>query len=155
MRLLLAHGADPKVRNAAGITPYQVAMRHGNTAAANALAERGAAVPLTAEDEFVAACRRGDEEAARQLLNQDPSLRRVLAAESHDGGTLLHWAAWTGQVAAVRMLIALGADVNLRDREHGSSPLGWAGHGSCNRWNEVPESMATPRVAECLTRTTS
>jgi ankyrin repeat protein len=178
-RLLLDHGADPKARNAEGVAPYQLAMRGGNTRIAELLAERGGAVPLTAEDEFIAACRRGDEARARQYLRDDPSLETVLSKEMHVAGTMLHWAAWTGNVAAVRTLIALGADVNHRDREFGSSPLGWAGHGSehcrhadddycavvnvlraagatreasINLFNETPESMATPRVAECLTR---
>ena len=178
-RLLLDHGADPRARNAEGVAPYQLAMRSGNTRLMELLAERDGAVPLTAQDEFIAACRHGDEPRAWQYLRENPSLKDELAKEIDFAGTMLHWAAWAGHLAAVRTLVALGADVNRRDREFGSSPLGWAGHGSChcrdadddycavvnllraagatreasiNRFNETPESMATPKVAECLTR---
>jgi ankyrin repeat protein len=177
LKLLLDRGAKPACGNAQGITPYQVAVRSNNTAAVDLLAERGGAVPLTGEDEFVVALRRGDEQRARELLIEDPAVERVLAGEIGFAGTLLHWAAWTGNIPAVRALIALGADVNRRDREFGSSPLGWAAHGSTNcraadddycavvnllrdagarrdasinRFNEPPEDMATPQVALLL-----
>jgi ankyrin repeat protein len=129
-RLLLDRGADPTIRDAEDTAPYQLAMRSGNTRVAELLAERGGAVPLTPDDEFIAACRRGDETGARQYLQQDPLLRRWLSKEIGFAGTMLHWAAWNGQVAVVQTLIAVGADVNQRDREFGSSPLGWAAHGS-------------------------
>jgi hypothetical protein len=143
------------------------------------LADRGGKVPLTPADEFIAACRCGDEVRARALMAQDPSLTDMLPIEVSFAGTLLHWAAWTGNIAAVRTLIALGADVNQRDRQFGASPLGWAAHGSCecrqadddycavvdllraagatreasiNRFGETPEGMARARVAERLTR---
>jgi ankyrin repeat protein len=179
LRLLLDRGADPSRRNASGVTPFQTAIRSGNTAAAELLADRGGAVALTSEDHFIVACRAGDEAAARAWLERDPSVVRALSKEVGFGGTLLHWAAWTGNVASVRTLIALGADVNRRDREFGSSPLGWAGDGSTNcgeaddaycelvellrasgatreasinRFGEHPEDMATPRVAAALTK---
>jgi ankyrin repeat protein len=178
-RLLLDRGADPLIRNAAGVAPYQVAVRHGNDAAARLLAERGGEVPLTPADEFIAACRRGDERRARELMARDGTLEELLPTEVSFAGTLLHWAAWTGNVPAVRTLIALGADVNQRDRQFGSSPLGWAAHGSCecrpadddycvivdllhaagatreasiNRFGEAPEGMASARVSERLLR---
>ena len=44
----------------------------------------------------------------------------------------MHQAAWRGRVDAVRALLAAGAPVNVRDKTHGSSPIGWAGHGSAN-----------------------
>jgi ankyrin repeat protein len=178
-KLLLEHGADPLIRNADGTVAYQIAFRSGNDVLARAIAERGGSVPLTPADEFIAACRRGDESRARALLDEAPAVTAELPREVGFAGTLLHWAAWTGNVAAVRTLIAVGADVNQRDREFGASPLGWAAHGSCecrnadddycsvvdrlraagatreasiNRLNEKPESMATDRVAERLTR---
>ena len=177
-KLLLDGGADPLIRNGEGAVPYQVAFRSGNEALVRLIADRGGAVPLTPVDEFIAACRRGDEVRACALLDEDASLKEVLPTEVGFAGTLLHWAAWTGNIAAVRALIAVGADVNQRDREFGSSPLGWAAHGSCecrnadddyctvvdllraagatreasiNRFNEAPEGMATDRVAARLT----
>lgn len=178
-RLLLDRGADPLARTADGHTPYATAVANGNAALAGLIAERGGTAPLTPEDEFMGACRTGDEPRARALMNDTPAFRDLLSKEVAFAGTLLHWAAWNGQPAGVRTLIALGAHVNHRDREFGSSPLGWAGHGSCacrtadddycavvdllraagatreasiNRWNEPPEGMATPRVADRITR---
>ena len=178
LSLLLDRGADPVARATDGGTAYAIAMRNGNLEAARRIGDRGGAVPLTIEDEFMGACRSGDEPRARELMNRDPVLRGLLSKEVALAGTLLHWAAWTGQVAGVRALVALGADVNFRDGEFGSSPLGWAGHGSracrtadddygavvdllreagatreasINKWNETPESMATPHVSERLT----
>lgn len=179
VRLLLDRGANPFAKSGDGLTPYAVAIRMGNIDAARLIAERGGATPLTPADEFVGACRVGDEPRARELMGRDPALRELLDKEVAFAGTLLHWTAWTAQTAGTRALIALGADVNRRDSQFGSSPLGWAGHGSTNcrqaddeycaivdllraagatreasinSGGETPESMATPRVAERLTR---
>jgi ankyrin repeat protein len=158
-------------------------------------------------DELLAACMRTDAQAARALLARHPGLvdeftpedRRVFAQaadegreasvrlmadlgfdlrwEGHGCGTPLHKAAWRGNVAMVRLLLDLGAPVNVRDGQYGSSPLGWAAHGSrncrqadddylavveallaagadsetsINRWGEGPEGMASPRIAARL-----
>ena len=47
-----------------------------------------------------------------------------------DGATPLHWAAWAGHAPVVRLLLELGAPVNVRERRFHVSPLGWAAHGS-------------------------
>lgn len=43
-----------------------------------------------------------------------------------DGKTLLHGAAWIGDVGMVEALLAAGANPDLTDLEHGTTPLGWA-----------------------------
>ena len=43
-----------------------------------------------------------------------------------DGKTLLHQAAWIGDVEMVQTLLAAGADPDIVDLEHGTTPLGWA-----------------------------
>jgi hypothetical protein len=77
----------------------------------------------------------------------------------------------------VRLLIDLGAPINIRDGQFGSSPLGWTAHGSgchpgndtahcaivdmlieagaerdasINKWGELPEGMASKQVAKHL-----
>jgi ankyrin repeat protein len=48
-----------------------------------------------------------------------------------DGGsTALHYAAIRGHAAIERALLQAGADFNIRDKEHSSTPLGWATFGS-------------------------
>ena len=47
-----------------------------------------------------------------------------------DDGTPLHQAAWFGQPNNARLLIDAGAPLEVFDRVHQSSPLGWAVHGS-------------------------
>jgi ankyrin repeat protein len=206
-KLLLEHGADPSRTRADGRTPHDLAVRSGHAEVAELLRERGAAGELRPVDTFLGACAVGDEARARLVLDANPGLldtlapdeREVLvhaaghgrveavrvlialgcevAAESHDGGTPLHWAAWNGRVATVRLLLERGAPVNVRDRRFGSSPLAWAAHGSknCrtadddyiavidllleagvdraltyNHWGEPPEALASDAVAEHL-----
>ena len=60
---------------------------------------------------------------------------RALAAAGADldakfgGHTLLHHAAWIGDVELVEALLEGGADPEVLDDEHGTTPLGWAEHG--------------------------
>jgi len=155
-------------------------------------------------DELLGACMRGDATVARELAGRHPELvvgltaeeRQTFALAAREGrqesvrlmaelgfdflwegpwhGTPLHHAAWFGNPAMVRLLLDLGAPVNVRDGQFGSSPLAWAAHGSSNcrkadddyvavvemllaagadretsinRWGEPPESMAAPSVA--------
>ncbi|GAB7070692.1 hypothetical protein H7J06_24200 [Mycobacterium hodleri] len=46
-----------------------------------------------------------------------------------DGHTLLHHAAWIGDVELVEALLECGADPEVLDDVHGTTPLGWAEHG--------------------------
>lgn len=163
---------------------------------------------LTTIDRLLAACLAGDDATARALCADAPGImaslnaeeRQVLmtvverddiagvqlllslgwplAAEGSWGGTPLHWAAWFGRVRMVQLLLAHASPVNLRDSQHGSSPIGWACHGSINarpghdedysaiagllldagssraesinEWGEPPESMASAAVAAVL-----
>jgi hypothetical protein len=61
---------------------------------------------------------------------------RALAAAGGDldavfdgGRTMLHHAAWIGDVDLVQALLDCGADVDVVDAEHGTTPLGWAEYG--------------------------
>ena len=75
---------------------------------------------------FIEACRRGNSEAARQLLTADADLAN--ARDSH-GSTGLHAAAARGDHEAVRLLLQRGADPNARDAGDNASPLHFAAGG--------------------------
>jgi ankyrin repeat protein len=155
------------------------------------------------QDELIGACLRGDEATARSLTSAHPHLMETLAPEDRNvfadaagkgnieavrtmaaigfdvswehagGGTPLHLAAWQGRADVVKLLVQLGAPINQRDSTYGSSPIGWAAHGSTycrradesycaivdtlvdagaeypaavNRWNQPPQGMASSRV---------
>ena len=160
---------------------------------------------LSPIDELLGACLTNDAESARALVAAHPALMSSLThedsaalgvavtegqedavalmtslgwpldAEGEWGGTPLHWAAWNGRLPMVRLLVAAGALVNVRDSTYGSSPIAWASHGSLhsppradsdyvgivhalidagatrtesyNQWGEAPESMARSDVA--------
>ncbi len=67
----------------------------------------------------------GETEIARALLSRgvDPSAR------GNHGMTALHEAAWGGHLDLVRLLVEAGAAVDLRERQFGATPVGWAAHG--------------------------
>jgi len=59
-----------------------------------------------------------------------------------NNGTALHRAAWDGDLAMVKRLVAKGADMSNRDNPFNSTPLSWAQH---NKQQEVFDWM----VAHC------
>ena len=72
----------------------------------------------------------------------DPSAGsgQALDAKVH-GRTLLHHAAWLGDVELVEALLECGADPGILDDDHGATPLGWA------EWAYAPATAALLRAA--------
>jgi len=56
-------------------------------------------------------------------------------ARGSNQATALHWAAWHGNVEAVRELLAHGAAVDAEEGAYHNRPLGWAIHGSTHSWH--------------------
>jgi hypothetical protein len=72
------------------------------------------------------------------------------AATGQDGGTVLHCAAWQGAAACIRTALRYSsarALIEVRDRVHDSTPLGWCCHGA--RYCANPEGDY-PEVARLL-----
>ena len=141
-----------------GRTPYEEALHGGNREIAELLARHGARrVELAPEEDFASLCIAGERERARALLERAPDLverlgperrggmvGRAVEARSHAGvrlmaelgfdmspltrNTPLHDAAWAGDLETVKLLLALGADPTVRDREFHGTPLGWAAY---------------------------
>lgn len=208
LRGLVEHGARVDAERDDGATAYRLAVRIGNVSGAAYLASVGADPTLTPVDQLLGACATGRGEAARALVEANPGILASLGQSERDalglamtrgdldtvrlmvslgwpldqegewGGTPLHWAAWHGRVEMVRLLLAAGAPLNLRDSRYGSSPIAWCAHGSryCerandddypaivnllidagatreesfNRWGESPLGMARASVVEAL-----
>lgn len=76
---------------------------------------------------LIGAASLGAEDAGIRLLDAGakPELRGLF------GETALHWAAMLGEDRLAARLIE-SSNLNLKDEEYKSSPLGWAVHGWCN-----------------------
>lgn len=86
-------------------------------------------------------------------LRLDDAFKRMLAAgfdpnaTALDGGTALHQAAWTGGAELVDLILKTGkCDLEQRDETHGSTPLGWATHGSANCRHRLGDYAQTVRL---------
>jgi hypothetical protein len=96
-----------------------------------ALLEAGADVDFRVDEKqdtpLIGAASLGAEDVGIRLLDAGakPALR------GRGGETALHWAALLGEDRLAERLIE-SSDVNLKDGEYHSSPLGWAVHGWCN-----------------------
>jgi len=159
VQMLLDHGANLDVRRGDGCTAWLLARRGGFDAIARLLEDAGATTqPLSPVDELMAACGRGDAEAARGLAT--PTTLNALSSDDlallpdaasaarwsivaacvaagfpvnttdHAGATALHYAAIEGHVEMVKLLLGAHADLTIIDKEHSSTPLGWAVWGS-------------------------
>lgn len=165
MELLASHGADLARPRRDGRTPYALAALAGNRAVAEWLATHGAPAELSPVETFLAACSCGDRATAQALLAADPDLRDRSKPEQHPalrqaaerndvdalevmlacgfdvdatdemGATALHCAAHAGWPEAVRLLLAHGASVVIRDNEFHGPPLVWAADGARTHGN--------------------
>ena len=71
---LLKAGADPSARTPGGVGAYSLALQFGLADVAELLRQHGAAEPIPEEEQFVAACARGDEAEARLIRLRRPDL---------------------------------------------------------------------------------
>ena len=117
---MVAHGADLARRRADGRTPYAVAELNGNRAVADWLLVHGASPELSAVDQLVAACSRGDRAAAEALLAGNPGLRDEITDDSY---IAFHQAAERGDVRALEAMLASGFDPNRPDSGIGKTVL--------------------------------
>jgi len=148
---LLDAGGNPMLADDRGVTPYCEAVRRGR-ADVIASMERGGASGATAEDRLVGqllrgerasgvkpeslhpdylcdAARHNDVHAITALLNAGADINACNVGDY--GSPPLHWAAWRGRFAAVRLLVERGADIHWVN-SYGGAALGTAIHGSAN-----------------------
>ncbi|MBO0692427.1 MAG: ankyrin repeat domain-containing protein, partial [Acidimicrobiaceae bacterium] len=160
----------------AGRSALRCAVRAGNDETAALLVRAGAADDTTDIDRFIGACLAGDRHRAEQLLADHPGLRDrfakddraaiVDAASSHPADTValmldlgfspvarngfgeqpLHSAAYQGNVAAVRVLLDAGADIDGRDDRFDATPLAFATVGSGEQVGKPGQWTETVRL---------
>jgi ankyrin repeat protein len=146
---LIALGASTTAKDRWGTTPIQALSALGATGAP--LVRRLIANGVTASPLDYA--RLGDLDAVAAMSETDPSIARddeilmaavdrghhALAswllehganpnarAKAQSRQTALHSAAWNGDLRMAKMLVAAGADPNLVDEEHRTTPRHWA-----------------------------
>ncbi len=156
LRVLLAHGLG---RGDGGVwqrrlgdaleSPTEMVRRqvdwardHGLTARLNLLASYGFTEPTPAGDP--SPWSRPGGPRPHDLIGTPEAVATAAAAGLDldalvDGKTLLHQAAWIGDVAMVQTLLAAGADPDIVDLEHGTTPLGWA------EWARAEQTAAVLR----------
>jgi len=125
---LLAHSASPEL---AEVDRLVAACSRGDRAAADTLLAGNPGLRSEITDDhyitFHQAAERGDVRALETMLacGFDPN-----RPDAGIGKTVLHTAAMEGWPDAVRVLLAHGAAVHVRDREFKGQPLIWAAEGS-------------------------
>jgi ankyrin repeat protein len=113
IRILIDAGADPRAIDSDGISLLRYAQFHGRTDVVEILHSAGISESLTLEEQFIAACARADEPAARAILNSiagdtpgtAPDIFSRLTARQLE--TMPQLAA-VGQLEPVRTMLNLG-----------------------------------------------
>jgi ankyrin repeat protein len=107
-----------------GITaPAEVYARTGDKRTIEAMLAANPRL-IESDDLFMGAVEFSHYELAQWLLDQgaNPNARSSIGSQ----GTALHSAAWEGDLTMVKLLVAAGADLQARDREHNGTPEEWA-----------------------------
>ncbi len=166
MSLLIDEGATPQ----GGLG----ALAHGNADAAAFLVERGApltlatAVGLDRLDDLPRLAESAD--AAEKLaaltvaafygkphlvtllleLGATPNGFPQKSSGFHSHATPLHQAVFSGSLEAVEVLMNAGASLDVQDRIHHGTPLGWAKHMALEAGNDTAAAACFDRIAELL-----
>ncbi len=118
--LLLHYGADVNVRDRWGMSASIIANARGNRYMTSLLAEKGATFTSTdREKAFRHACYEGNVGVVTDFLNQGVDIN---AGEKGDPPGLLE-AAGAGHEKTVGLLLARGANVNVRNHDTGATAL--------------------------------
>ena len=141
---LLAQGAAPEL---AEVDRLVAACSRGDRATVDRLlaANPGLRGEIT-DDHYITfhqAAERGDVPALEAMLacGFDPN-----RPDQGIGKTVLHSAAMEGRLDAVRLLLARGASVTIRDREFNGPPLIWAAEGSRTEHREGRDFAAVGKL---------
>jgi ankyrin repeat protein len=120
---LLAAGADPSARTPDGIGAYKLALQVGLPDVADLVRGAGAAESLSPDEEFVAACARGDAAEARRIQQRHPDLPGSL--RDAQLRLLPDTVAW-GSDAAARVMVELGWPLAVQGGDWKASALNLA-----------------------------
>ncbi len=127
---LLEHGGDPNIQRKDGMTPYHLTLRTGMDEHAEAMRKHGAKpVTLQPNDKLIAACYRGNEKEALQLVSENPGLIENLTEEEHKN---LRLSAIHNIPKAIRVFHKVGFDINfIGSKEWDATALHYAGWNGC------------------------
>ncbi len=120
---LVDAGADPAASTRSGVGAYSLAMQLGLSDIAEFLREKGAAGPIPEEDQFIAACARGDEAEARRIRARRPDLPGSLPEARLQ---LLPDMAAAGGDDGARLMIKLGWPIAVRGGDWNATALNHA-----------------------------
>jgi ankyrin repeat protein len=120
---LLKAGADPTASTQSGVGAYSLALQLGMGEVAELLRENGGAGPLTEDEQFIAACARGDEAEAQRIRATRPDLPRSLPASRL---RLLPDLAAEGGDEGVRLMVKLGWPIAARGGDWNATALNLA-----------------------------
>jgi ankyrin repeat protein len=120
---LLQAGADPSAATLSGVSAYSLALQLGLSEVAELLRENGGAKPIPEEEQFIAACARGDEAEARRIRARRPDLPGSLPEAAL---RLLPELAAEGGDAGARLMVKLGWPVAVRGGDWSASALNLA-----------------------------
>jgi ankyrin repeat protein len=120
---LLKAGANPSASTLSGISAYSLALQLGLDEVAELLRESGGAKPISEEEQFIAACARGDEAEARGIRSGRPDLPGSLQEAQL---RLLPDLAAEGGDEGARLMVELGWPVAVRGGDWNASALNLA-----------------------------
>ncbi|WP_315834587.1 hypothetical protein [Bradyrhizobium prioriisuperbiae] len=120
---LLNAGADPSVRTPTGVSAYRLALQFGLGEVADVLRGRGVAEAIPDDEQFIAACTRGDVAEARRIGARRLDLP---AALSEAQLRLLPDMVAEGADEAARLMVELGWPIAVRGGDWSASALNLA-----------------------------
>jgi ankyrin repeat protein len=132
---LAGRGANISRPRGDGRTPYAIAELNGNRGVAEWLLAHGASGALAPVDRLVAACSRGDRQAAEALLQAQPDLAHQFAAEHY---AAFYKAAEMNDTKALDAMLACAFDPNRGDESIGKTALHAA---AMEGWPEAVEIL--------------